>query len=141
MPARPKDELIARMAAQAGKVPLTPSTPEQDARCAGKASFPWTYRKPEGAWIVKVSWGGDNWGIGRFSDPVSATRFADMAIRRFWKYRKNSTPLTDAHLTHGITNAIADEAANISASVYLDAIESRLITLGVITTEQAKPTT
>lgn len=143
MPAIPKDEALCKLAVNVGKYSgFTPATPEQTARCADRNSFPWVERKGKGAvFVIKPTINGGNWRIGVFPDVVTATRFADMAIRRFWKYRRyNKQAISDRQLTHSITDSIADESANPSASIYLDEIERRLIDLGVFIGPTKTPT-
>ena len=134
MSCKPNDEELTRWANNAGRMIFSPATDAQKRTVTnGATSFPWCYRKPykeQPVWVVKFSCNGKTFRIGKFTDPINATRFADMAIVRFWKYQSRKTPPTDRHLTHGCEAAAADARVNLGVVILLENIESRLLSLG-----------
>lgn len=132
MAAQSNDEQLTRWANNAGRMIFSPATESQKARAlSGATSFPWCYRKGS-AWIVKFSCRGKLYRIGKFSDPVNATRFADLAIIRFWKYQDRGAKslATDRHLTHGRESAERDARVNLGVIILLENIEARLLSIG-----------
>jgi len=130
MPAIPKDPILNKLAQKASELFFFDS-PEATAKCKGRTSFPCCYLKASKLWVVKISLGPDAWTLGRFRDnPVNASRFADMAIRRFWKYRKGPLEISDGHLTHGLAHCAKDAMLHPSANTLLFEIEQRLREIG-----------
>ena len=145
MPFRPNDEQLTRLAANAGRMIFSPSTEAQSNRCANESTcFAWCYwKKP--TWVVKFSIHGKVFRIGKFParSKVDATRFADMAIIRFWKYqnrREGSVP-SDRNTTHGVEAATRDLKVNVGPMILLEEIEKRLHAIGAFGLTQPTTTT
>lgn len=89
-------------------------------------------------WTVRLFIAGKVRTIGVTSKGSYAARFADMAVRRFAKYRKTPVTPAEVELNFTIEQAEADEANEVAAVALLDEIEKYFLDNGVIAPPSAE---
>lgn len=95
-----------------------------------KLCYPWV----SGGWVVKLYIGGSQRILGKCTNCAQAVRFADMAIWRFWRFKRNTDrgPVpSDFNL--GLTQAKFESENESSAKQLLDSIEVHCRAQGYLT--------
>lgn len=70
--------------------------------------------------------------VGLLSHPERAARFADLAIRRFWQYRRTLRPCSDSDLNFSLAQTEDDAKKYPEWVSLLDQIESHFISNGTL---------
>lgn len=140
---RPKDPELANLGHQAGEQKFGDPN---EAHCrsvfqsisrSGQPFRNCYFNLQTKTWVVTLFLSGAQRRIGFFEDGYHASRFANMAIYHFWKYRKSGRACFDSDLIYGVDQAKADLDFYKNCSGLLCSIEGHLIATDVLRTGEA----